>query len=172
MNDAAAALEVEDLRKRFGSLEVLKGVSLTARNHDVISIIGSSGSGKSTFLRCLNFLETPDAGRIVMDGEEITLRPENTASVVRAMLSGGLLQNLPLKYFYAGPMFRHERPQKGRQRQFHQIGMRAFQKPQPLLLQFLKSSRFQPQACLARQNHHQKWQQENWINFLGNKNFQ
>lgn len=59
----------------------------------------------------------------VKEGEEITLRPENTASVVRAMLSGGLLQQLPLKYFYAGPMFRHERPQKGRQRQFHQIGV-------------------------------------------------
>lgn len=57
------------------------------------------------------------------EGERITLRPENTASVVRAMLSGGLLQSLPLKYFYAGPMFRHERPQKGRQRQFHQIGI-------------------------------------------------
>ncbi len=57
------------------------------------------------------------------EGEEITLRPENTASVIRAVLSGGLRQNLPLKYFYAGPMFRHERPQKGRQRQFHQTGV-------------------------------------------------
>ncbi|MEM7169695.1 MAG: histidine--tRNA ligase [Pseudomonadota bacterium] len=57
------------------------------------------------------------------EGEQITLRPENTASVVRALLSGGLAQQLPLKYFYAGPMFRHERPQKGRQRQFHQIGV-------------------------------------------------
>ena len=57
------------------------------------------------------------------EGERITLRPENTASVVRAMLSNGLQQSLPLKYFYAGPMFRHERPQKGRQRQFHQIGI-------------------------------------------------
>ncbi len=66
------------------------------------------------------------------EGEEITLRPENTASVVRAMLSGGLLQNLPLKYFYAGPMFRHERPQKGRQRQFHQIGIELLGVAQPL----------------------------------------
>jgi histidyl-tRNA synthetase len=54
--------------------------------------------------------------------EEITLRPENTAGVVRAVISNGLTQNLPLKYFYAGPMFRYERPQKGRFRQFHQIG--------------------------------------------------
>jgi ABC-type histidine transport system ATPase subunit len=76
MNEAAIALEVSDLRKRFGALEVLKGISLSARNHDVISIIGSSGSGKSTFLRCLNFLETPDSGRIVMDGEEIVVRSD------------------------------------------------------------------------------------------------
>src|SRR5579863_2207052 len=56
-------------------------------------------------------------------GEEITLRPENTAGVVRAVISNGLAQTLPLKYFYAGPMFRYERPQKGRFRQFHQIGV-------------------------------------------------
>ena len=56
-------------------------------------------------------------------GESFTLRPENTAGVVRAMISNGLTQSLPLKYFYAGPMFRYERPQKGRMRQFHQIGI-------------------------------------------------
>ncbi len=56
-------------------------------------------------------------------GEMLTLRPENTAGVVRAVISGGLTQNLPLKYFYAGPMFRYERPQKGRLRQFHQVGI-------------------------------------------------
>ena len=56
-------------------------------------------------------------------GEQLTLRPENTAGVVRAMISGGLTQSLPLKYFYAGPMFRYERPQKGRMRQFHQAGI-------------------------------------------------
>ena len=56
-------------------------------------------------------------------GEHLTLRPENTAGVVRAMISGGLTQSLPLKYFYAGPMFRYERPQKGRMRQFHQVGI-------------------------------------------------
>ena len=56
-------------------------------------------------------------------GEILTLRPENTAGVVRAMISGGLTQSLPLKYFYAGPMFRYERPQKGRMRQFHQVGI-------------------------------------------------
>jgi histidyl-tRNA synthetase len=56
-------------------------------------------------------------------GESITLRPENTAGVARALISGGLSQSLPLKLFYRGPMFRYERPQKGRQRQFTQIGV-------------------------------------------------
>ena len=56
-------------------------------------------------------------------GDEVTLRPEGTAGVARALISGGLGQNLPLKFFYQGPMFRYERPQKGRYRQFHQIGI-------------------------------------------------
>jgi len=56
-------------------------------------------------------------------GEEVTLRPENTAGVVRSVISNGLAQNVPLKFFYSGPMFRYERPQKGRFRQFHQIGI-------------------------------------------------
>lgn len=56
-------------------------------------------------------------------GEEVTLRPENTAGVVRAVIANGLTQSLPLRFFYHGPMFRYERPQKGRFRQFHQIGV-------------------------------------------------
>jgi len=67
-------LVVEDLHKRFGSLEVLKGVSFEARQGDVIAIIGSSGSGKSTLLRCINLLETPDAGRVLVNGELIAMR--------------------------------------------------------------------------------------------------
>ena len=55
-------------------------------------------------------------------GSSLTLRPEGTASVMRALISNGLTQSLPQKFFYAGPMFRYERPQKGRMRQFHQIG--------------------------------------------------
>lgn len=55
--------------------------------------------------------------------ESITLRPEGTAGVARAFISNGLAQHLPLKFFYRGPMFRYERPQKGRQRQFHQVGI-------------------------------------------------
>lgn len=69
------AVVVEDLHKSFGQLEVLKGVSLSAREGDVVSMIGSSGSGKSTFLRCINFLEMPTRGRILVTGEEIALTP-------------------------------------------------------------------------------------------------
>jgi arginine/ornithine transport system ATP-binding protein len=72
---ASIQLLAEDIHKRFGSNEVLKGVSITAHKGDVISMIGSSGSGKSTFLRCLNLLEQPHAGRIVLDGEELALVP-------------------------------------------------------------------------------------------------
>jgi len=66
------------------------------------------------------------------EGEEITLRPENTAGVARAFMTHGLQHSLPVKFFYAGPMFRHERPQKGRQRQFHQIGVELMGVPAPL----------------------------------------
>jgi histidyl-tRNA synthetase len=64
-------------------------------------------------------------------GEEVTLRPENTAGVVRAVLSNSLTQSTPLKFFYSGPMFRYERPQKGRFRQFHQIGVELLGVAQP-----------------------------------------
>ncbi|WP_028031024.1 ABC transporter ATP-binding protein [Gemmobacter nectariphilus] len=67
-------VKAEEICKSFGALEVLKGVSLQARNHDVISILGASGSGKSTFLRCLNFLETPTSGKVSVHGEEIQVR--------------------------------------------------------------------------------------------------
>jgi len=71
----AAALVAEDIHKSFGDLEVLKGVSLTAREGDVIAMLGSSGSGKSTFLRCVNLLEHPNAGRISVGGETLRLVP-------------------------------------------------------------------------------------------------
>jgi octopine/nopaline transport system ATP-binding protein len=70
----APALAVENMRKRFGAHEVLKGVSLTAREGDVISILGASGSGKSTFLRCINLLETPDEGVVTVAGETLQMR--------------------------------------------------------------------------------------------------
>jgi ABC-type histidine transport system ATPase subunit len=73
-NTTAATLEVEDLHKSFGDLEVLKGVSMTAREGDVVSIVGSSGSGKSTFLRCINLLELPTAGTIRLSGEDVKFK--------------------------------------------------------------------------------------------------
>lgn len=75
---AETAILVEDLHKSFGALEVLKGVSLSAKKGDVVAIIGGSGSGKSTLLRCINFLETPTSGRIVVAGEEIAMRADGS----------------------------------------------------------------------------------------------
>ena len=66
-------LTIEGLHKSYGSHEVLKGVSLKARTGDVISLIGASGSGKSTFLRCINFLETPNDGTMSLDGQAIRM---------------------------------------------------------------------------------------------------
>jgi octopine/nopaline transport system ATP-binding protein len=68
------AVVVEGLHKSFGDLEVLRGVSMTAHEGDVVSMIGASGSGKSTFLRCINFLEMPTQGRIQVTGEDISLK--------------------------------------------------------------------------------------------------
>ncbi|MBF0234111.1 MAG: ATP-binding cassette domain-containing protein [Desulfamplus sp.] len=84
-------LSVHDLHKSFGSLKVLSGISVSAFKGDVISILGSSGSGKSTFLRCINMLEIPDRGRIVVAGEEILMKknrrgenvPQNMKQVER-----------------------------------------------------------------------------------------
>lgn len=65
-------IEVKDLKKSFGTLEVLKGINTEVQRGEVVVVIGPSGSGKSTFLRCLNLLETPTAGSIYVDGAEIT----------------------------------------------------------------------------------------------------
>ena len=75
-------LQVENIHKRFGGNEVLKGVSLSAHAGDVISIIGSSGSGKSTFLRCINMLEKPNQGRINVAGEELALIASPTGELM------------------------------------------------------------------------------------------
>jgi len=81
MSGPAHALVADDIHKTFGSLEVLKGVSVTADKGDVIAMLGSSGSGKSTFLRCLNLLEMPDQGRIVVAGEEMRLVPDRAGKL-------------------------------------------------------------------------------------------
>ena len=64
-------MEVKDLKKNFGSLEVLKGINETIHKGEVVSIIGPSGSGKSTFLRCLNLLEKPTSGQVIFEGVDI-----------------------------------------------------------------------------------------------------
>jgi len=84
MGDTTPALVVEDLHKKFGALEVLKGISLSARDGDVIAMIGSSGSGKSTFLRCINLLEMPDSGRVYVAGELIKMRTAKTGQALPA----------------------------------------------------------------------------------------
>ena len=93
------ALEVVDLHKRFGQVEVLKGVNLEAHEGDVISMLGASGSGKSTFLRCINLLETPNAGTVTVHGETIRMHndkysewaPEDMEQVIRLRARLGMV---------------------------------------------------------------------------------
>jgi arginine/ornithine transport system ATP-binding protein len=85
-------LEAEDISKRFGNHEVLRGVTTRARQGDVIAMIGASGSGKSTFLRCLNLLEQPHGGRIALAGEALQLVPDRDGSLKAG--SAAQLQNL------------------------------------------------------------------------------
>jgi ABC-type histidine transport system ATPase subunit len=95
MNTTAPApylLEAEEISKRFGHHEVLRGVTARARHGDVIAMIGASGSGKSTFLRCLNLLEQPHAGRIALAGETLQLVPDRDGSLKAG--SAAQLQNL------------------------------------------------------------------------------
>ena len=73
---------MEDVHKRFGQLQVLKGVSLSADEGDVIALIGSSGSGKSTLLRCINLLETPDSGNVHIAGELIRMKKNRRKETV------------------------------------------------------------------------------------------
>ena len=91
MPETNVSLVVDDLHKSFGSIEVLRGISLSAGRGDVISMLGSSGSGKSTFLRCINLLEIPNAGTVSLNGETIRMTttrsgepvPENRRQVER-----------------------------------------------------------------------------------------
>jgi ABC-type histidine transport system ATPase subunit len=102
MSDTQAgeiALEVVDLHKRFGQVEVLKGVQLEAHEGDVISMLGSSGSGKSTFLRCINLLEIPNSGTVTVHGETILMHnnkygewvPEDMKQVIRLRARLGMV---------------------------------------------------------------------------------
>lgn len=97
MGQQVAPLIATDIHKCFGELEVLKGISLEAHKGDVISVIGASGSGKSTFLRCINMLEIPTSGDIQVHGEKVEFKtnrrgerePADTKQVekMRAQLS-------------------------------------------------------------------------------------
>ena len=80
---AGAALVLEGIRKSFGANEVLKGIDLSVAPHEVVCLIGASGSGKSTLLRCTNLVEPIDAGRVVVEGEEITAPGVDAARVRR-----------------------------------------------------------------------------------------
>ena len=86
-------LEVKDLRKRFGDNEVLKGIDLTLQKGEVLSIIGSSGGGKTTFLRCLNFLEKANSGEILVNGKSVYVARDGEKPTVtpEAQLSFGLV---------------------------------------------------------------------------------
>lgn len=77
-------LQATNIHKRFGEREVLKGISLSARRGDVVTLIGSSGSGKSTFLRCLNLLEQPNEGELSLGGEALTLVRDRDGSLKAA----------------------------------------------------------------------------------------
>ncbi|MDG6244298.1 MAG: amino acid ABC transporter ATP-binding protein [Methanolobus sp.] len=70
-------IEIKDLHKQFGELQVLKGISIDIKESEVVCVIGPSGSGKSTFLRCINLLEMPSSGEIFIDDEKITDRKIN-----------------------------------------------------------------------------------------------
>ena len=94
-----AVLEVKNLKKNFGSTDVLKGVSFSLEKGQVLTIIGSSGSGKTTLLRCLNFLETPDAGEILVNGKILTAKNEDEIRQNRLHF-GQVFQN-----FYLFPQY-------------------------------------------------------------------
>ncbi|MPV67345.1 ABC transporter ATP-binding protein [Burkholderia sp. BE17] len=103
--NAPVALSVANVHKSFGDVHVLKGISLDAHEGDVISILGASGSGKSTFLRCINMLETPDDGELIVAGESVEMKrhrdgrllPSNRTQVdrIRSQL-GMVFQNFNL----------------------------------------------------------------------------
>ncbi len=98
-SNKTSALVVDDLHKSFGNVEVLKGVHLEAFEGDVISMLGASGSGKSTFLRCINLLETPNSGSVTVHGETIRMQkdkygqpePEDMKQVIRLRAKLGMV---------------------------------------------------------------------------------
>ena len=90
-------IEVKNLKKSFGALQVLKGVDLNVEKGDVVAIVGPSGSGKTTLLRCMNFLETADSGTLAFDGEIFDLRTISKKDILRLhRKTGFVFQNFNL----------------------------------------------------------------------------
>ena len=130
-----AILEVNNLKKGFGSTDVLKGVSFSLEQGQVLAIIGSSGSGKTTLLRCLNFLETPDAGEIRVNGKLLTGSGLTDAQIRQNRLHFGLVfQNFNLFPQYtvlenitlAPNLLKQDDPQKNKEnalRLLEQVGL-------------------------------------------------
>jgi polar amino acid transport system ATP-binding protein len=85
VTELGAALQLEDVHKSFGHVEVLKGIDLAVRPHEVVCLIGASGSGKSTLLRCVNLLEPIDSGRILLHGRDVTLRGVDVNTIRRGI---------------------------------------------------------------------------------------
>ena len=102
-------IKTVDLRKSFGELQVLKGVSQTIEKGEVVSIIGPSGGGKSTFLRCLNLLEKPESGKIYFEGDEITgnLTKEEKQLIKEGKLPKPPKVNIDIHRQRMGMVFQH-----------------------------------------------------------------
>jgi histidyl-tRNA synthetase len=122
----AAARRHRRVKERARAIAELYGFAEIATPIFEFTEVFSRPIGETTDIVAKEMYTFTDRG-----GEELTLRPENTAGVVRAVLSNGLVQHAPLKFFYDGPMFRYERPQKGRFRQFHQVGAELIGVAQP-----------------------------------------
>ena len=110
-------IDVKDLRKSFGELEVLKGVSQHISKGERVVLIGPSGSGKSTFLRCLNLLETPTAGEIIFEGQSITDEKCDINKIRQkmGMVNMTILRNITLAPVRTGLMNREEAEKRARE---------------------------------------------------------
>ena len=100
-------LELKNLHKSFGNLEVLKGIDLSVNKGDVISIIGSSGSGKTTLLRCLNFLEKADEGELIFDGQTYDLKKMHKKQINEIRKKTGFSVRFPSKTLHSLSVLPH-----------------------------------------------------------------
>lgn len=101
MNEAAVEIELRGIEKSFGDVEVLRGVDLDVRRHEVVALVGPSGGGKSTLLRCLNLLEIPDAGLMLWKGEPVEYSAMTQADISRHRARMGMV----FQHFHLFPHF-------------------------------------------------------------------